>query len=310
MYKDTPMSSQLETHPNPVSVVVENPLQNEARLIVQGVDKPGIVAAVSTVLGGFDANIISLDQYSSDASGGRFFQRTVFNVTDLPLLKDEIEAELAKVLSDDLDLTWMLSEASKLKRVAIFASKSDHCLLDLLWRHKHGELQMNVTMVVSNHPDLAEEVRGFGIPYFYVAADRTNRAEAEVRQLALLQGNVDLVILARYMQIITDDFLEKVGVPVINIHHSFLPAFIGAGPYQKAKDRGVKLIGATAHYVTKDLDEGPIIEQDVARVNHADSAQQLARRGADVERLVLARAVEWHLEDRVIRDGNGTVVFR
>jgi len=304
------MSSQLETRPKPAPAAVENPLQNEARLIVQGVDQPGIVAAVSAVLGDFNANIVSLDQYSSDASGGRFFQRTVFNIADLPLVKDAIEEELAKVLGGDLDLTWTLSESSKLKRVAIFASKSDHCLLDLLWRHKHGELEMDVAMVISNHPDLAEEVRGFGIPFFHVPADRTNRAEAEERQLALLQGNVDLVILARYMQIITDDFLEKVGVPVINIHHSFLPAFIGAGPYQKAKDRGVKLIGATAHYVTKDLDEGPIIEQDVARVNHSDSAQQLARRGADVERLVLARAVEWHLQDRIIRDGNSTVVFR
>jgi formyltetrahydrofolate deformylase len=304
------MSTQLESRPTSMASTTDDLVQNEARLIVQGVDRPGIVAAVSAVLGEFGANIVSLDQYSSDAAGGRFFQRTVFNVADLGLVKQQIEAQLEKTLGVDLNLSWTLSESSKLKRVAIFASKSDHCLLDLLWRHRHGELAMNVTMVISNHSDLAEEVRGFGIPFFHVPADRTNRAEAEERQLAMLQGNVDLVILARYMQIVTDDFLERVGAPVINIHHSFLPAFIGAGPYQKAKDRGVKLIGATAHYVTKDLDEGPIIEQDVARVNHSDSAQRLARRGADVERLVLARAVEWHLEDRVIRDGNTTVVFR
>jgi formyltetrahydrofolate deformylase len=304
------MSTQLETRPAASPVAASDLVRNEARLLVQGVDQPGIVAAVSTVLGGFRANIVSLDQYSSDASGGRFFQRTVFNVPDLASVKESIESGLAEALGGDLDLTWTLTESSKLKRVAIFASKSDHCLLDLLWRHKHGELAMDVTMVISNHSDLAEEVRQFGIPFFHIPADKTNRAEAEERQLTLLQGNVDLVILARYMQIITDDFLEKVGAPVINIHHSFLPAFIGAGPYQKAKDRGVKLIGATAHYVTKDLDEGPIIEQDVARVTHSDSAQQLARRGADVERLVLARAVEWHLDDRVARDGNSTVVFR
>jgi formyltetrahydrofolate deformylase len=304
------MSTQLESRPTSVPSATDDLVQNEARLIVQGVDRPGIVAAVSAVLGEFGANIVSLDQYSSDAAGGRFFQRTVFNVADLGSVKQQIEAQLEKTLGADLNLSWTLSESSKRKRVAIFASKSDHCLLDLLWRHRRGELAMNVTMVMSNHSDLAEEVRGFGIPFFHVPADRTNRAEAEERQLAMLQGNVDLVILARYMQIITDDFLEKVGAPVINIHHSFLPAFIGAGPYQKAKDRGVKLIGATAHYVTKDLDEGPIIEQDVARVSHSDSVQQLARRGADVERLVLARAVEWHLEDRVIRDGNTTVVFR
>ncbi len=168
---------------------------------------------------------------------------------------------------------------------------------------------MTVTMVVSNHPDLAEEVRPFNIPYFYVPVDRDDRSVAERRHLELLKGNVDLVVLARYMQIISGHFLQEVGVPLINIHHSFLPAFLGAGPYARAKERGVKLIGATAHYVTEDLDEGPIIEQDVVRVTHADTAADFQRRGADVERAVLARAVEWHCEDRVIRDGNSTIVF-
>jgi formyltetrahydrofolate deformylase len=164
-------------------------------------------------------------------------------------------------------------------------------------------------MVISNHPDLADEIRPFGVPYFHVPATRANRAEAEQRILELLRGNVDLVVLARYMQIISPEFLSGVGAPLINIHHSFLPAFIGAGPYQKAKDRGVKLIGATAHYVTEDLDEGPIIEQDVVRVDHRHTTPDLVRLGADVERAVLSRAVRWHLEDRVARHGNTTVVF-
>ncbi len=279
------------------------------RLIISGEDRPGIVAAVSTLLRDSGANIISLDQYSTDPEGGRFYQRTVFHLEGFAAVRPELERKLDERLVAGLGLEWSLRPVSQLKRVAIFASKSDHCLLDLLWRHRRGELPMTVTMVVSNHPDLAEEVRPFNIPYFYVPVNKEDRAVAERRHLELLQGNVDLVVLARYMQIITGGFLREVGVPVINIHHSFLPAFIGAGPYAKAKQRGVKLIGATAHYVTEDLDEGPIIEQDVVRVSHADTAADLQRRGADVERQVLARAVEWHCEDRVIRDGNTTIVF-
>ncbi|MEO6826941.1 MAG: formyltetrahydrofolate deformylase [Microbacteriaceae bacterium] len=282
---------------------------NRGRLIIQGEDRPGIVSAVSTLLSEHGANIVSLDQYSSDPYGGRFFQRTVFHVDDLPAVRPELEAALEKKLKQELGVTWVLHESARKKRVAIFASKSDHCLLDLLWRQRRGELAMTVSMVISNHPDLAEDVRQFGIPYIHVPVDPDNKIAAERRHLSLLQGNVDLVVLARYMQIISGEFLREVGAPVINIHHSFLPAFVGAGPYRKAKERGVKLIGATAHYVTEDLDQGPIIEQDVARVSHADSAEDFARRGADVERQVLSRAVAWHCEDRVIRDGNTTVVF-
>jgi formyltetrahydrofolate deformylase len=277
------------------------------RLIITGKDRPGIVATVSSILQEFGANIVSLDQYSTDAEGGNFFQRTVFDLADLPVRRPELEARFKERLENE-GLTWTLTSAQQLKRVAIFASKSDHCLVELLWRHRRGELKMDVAMVISNHPDLAEEVRQFGIPFFYVPVSG-DKKDAESAHLRLLKGNVDLVVLARYMQIISDEFLQEVGVPVINIHHSFLPAFIGAAPYQKAKDRGVKLIGATAHYVTKDLDEGPIIEQDVVRVSHAATAADLARYGADVERQVLARAVAWHCEDRVVRSGNTTVVF-
>ncbi|THG29923.1 formyltetrahydrofolate deformylase [Naasia lichenicola] len=285
------------------------PSDNTGRLIITGADRPGIVATVSSTMQEFGANIISLDQFSTDAEGGNFFQRTVFDLPDFRARRPELEKALDERLGDALGLTWTLTSAKQRKRVSIFASKSDHCLLELLWRHRRGELDMDVAMVVSNHSDLAEDVRQFGIPFFHVPVTG-DKKEAEAEHLRLLQGNVDLVVLARYMQIISDDFLQNVGAPVINIHHSFLPAFIGAGPYLKAKERGVKLIGATAHYVTKDLDEGPIIEQDVARVTHAQSAADMARYGADVERQVLARAVQWHCEDRVIRDGNTTVVFR
>lgn len=283
--------------------------RHEGRLLLQGTDRPGIVAKVSAALTALGANIVSLDQHSSDPEGGRFFQRTVFELDDLGNRLDEVNGALEAEIGDSMDLEWRLVEAVKPKRVAILASKTDHCPLDLLWRQRRGEIPMTVPMVISNHPDLGEDVRQLGIPFFHVQVGKDSKPEAEKELLNLLKGNVDAVVLARYMQILSSDFLEEVGVPVINIHHSFLPAFIGAGPYERAKERGVKLIGATAHYVTEDLDEGPIIEQDVIRATHADTAGELRRRGADVERQVLSRAVTWHCNDRVIRDGNATVVF-
>jgi formyltetrahydrofolate deformylase len=286
----------------------ESTTANIGRLLVSCEDRPGIVAAVSGALAEIGANIVSLDQYTTDAEGGRFYQRTVFHLDDLKARVPEVEAAIAEV-ADRFEGEWRLSIADQPKRVAILVSKTDHCLMDLLWRHRRGDLPITISMVISNHTDLAEQVRSFGIPFVHVPTDPTDRTVAEQRHLELLRGNVDLVVLARYMQIITEGFLDQVGVPVINIHHSFLPAFIGAGPYQKAKDRGVKLIGATAHYVTKDLDEGPIIEQDVARVDHGDDTRALMRRGAEVERAVLSRAVLWHAEDRVFVDGGTTVVF-
>jgi formyltetrahydrofolate deformylase len=282
---------------------------NLGSLIIRGADRTGIVAAVSSVLSRHGANIVSLDQYSDDPQGGAFFQRTVFSVDNLAVVLPEIEADLAAALGDGFDLDVILRDLSQPKRVAIFASRSEHCLLDLLWRQRRGELPITVSMVISNHPDMATEVRSFGIPFFHVPSSGPDKSSAEAEHLRLLKDNVDFVVLARYMQILSADFIDAVGVPIINIHHSFLPAFIGAAPYAKAKERGVKLIGATAHYVTEDLDEGPIIEQDVARVTHGDTAADLARRGADVERAVLSRAVAWHSDDRVIRDGNRTIVF-
>lgn len=283
-------------------------LEDTARLIVQGTDTPGLIHRITATLAEAGANIASLDQHTSDPEGGRFFQRTVFTLRHLSTRFDSLRTELGQVLGE-FDLEWHLLEAKRPKRVAVFASKSDHCLLDLLWRQRRGELPIAITMVVSNHPDLSDDVRAFGIPYFYVPVSKEDREQAEARHLELLQGNVDLVVLARYMQILSEGFIDNLGVPIINIHHSFLPAFIGAAPYRKAKERGVKLIGATAHYVTKDLDEGPIIAQDVISVTHEDSTAELQRRGADVERTVLSGAVKAHCEDRVLRDGNVTIVF-
>jgi len=280
-----------------------------ACLIVHGKDQPGIVAAVSAMITRIGGNIVAFDQYSDDPTGGAYFQRVVFHRPDFAADRPLIEAEVAETLAD-FELEWKLTDQSTPQRMAILASKQDHCLLDLLWRHRRGDLPVNIPMVISNHTTTAEDVRSFGVPFFHVpSASGPDKSASEAEILRLLVGNVDFVVLARYMQILSEDFLIELGVPVINIHHSFLPAFIGAEPYKKAKDRGVKLIGATSHYVTTDLDEGPIIEQDTIRVTHGDTVHELARRGADVERQVLSRAVLWHAQDRVIRHGNHTIVF-
>jgi formyltetrahydrofolate deformylase len=273
-----------------------------ARLIVSCRDRHGIVAAISGALADAGANIISSDQHSTDPEGGTFFLRMEFYVDELT---QDLERQVAGI-GERFEMDWRLTRASSRKRVALFVSRWDHCLLDLLWRWRRGELAMDVACVVSNHPDLADDVAQFGVAYHHVSM--SSKAEAEERQLELIAG-VDLVVLARYMQVLSPGFLERVGAPVINIHHSFLPAFVGASPYAQAYERGVKLIGATAHYATEDLDEGPIIEQDVARVTHRHSQEDLTLIGRDIERLVLARAVSKHLDDRVLRYGNRTVVF-
>jgi len=283
---------------------------NIARLLVSCPDRSGIVAALSAALADAGANIISSDQFSSDPQGGVFSLRMEFYLPEPDARFPELEQRLAAI-GADLGLDHQLIDSSRRKRVALFVSKYDHCLLDLLWRWHHGDLEMDVVMVVSNHPDLAVEVARFGVPYHHIPVTKESKHQAESAQLELLReaGGVDLVVMARYMQVLSAEFLEKVGAPVINIHHSFLPAFAGANPYQRAYHRGVKLIGATAHYATQDLDEGPIIEQDVVRVSHREDAAALERIGADVERLVLARAVERHIQDRVLLQGHRTVVF-
>jgi formyltetrahydrofolate deformylase len=279
------------------------------RLLVSCPDRPGIIAAVSRFLHEHGANIVESDQYSTDAEGGAFFLRIVFHRSGLAAIREELERGFAAEVAERLGMQWRITDAGVAKRAAIMVSRYDHCLLDLLWRARRDELDLEIGLVISNHADLADEVRGFGVPFVHVPVTADSKPEAERRQIELLAGNFDLVILARYMQILSGAFLEAVSAPVINIHHSFLPAFAGADPYARARERGVKLIGATAHYVTEELDEGPIIEQDVIRVSHRDGPEELERRGADVERAVLARAVQWHCEDRVVRDGARTVVF-
>ncbi len=281
---------------------------DHACLIVHGPDQSGLVAPIAALVTRNGGNVVSLDQYSSNPEGGDFFQRVVFHRPGLQAALPQIESDLEATLGP-LALTWRLTDQSMPKRMAILASTSDHCLLELLWRHRRGELPVEIPMVISNHTTTAEDVRGFGIPFLHVPSRGPDKSEAEAKILELVRGNVDFLVLARYMQILSDDFLRQVEVPVINIHHSFLPAFIGAAPYRRAHERGVKLIGATSHYVTKDLDEGPIIEQDVARVDHSMTAADLQARGAYVERAVLSRAVQWHAEDRVIRHGNHNIVF-
>ena len=278
-------------------------------LIVQGKDRTGIVATVSAVLSSHRANIVSLDQYSDDPSGGAFFQRTVFTLDGVQEVLPRLQADLDAALADGFELTVTLRDMSVPKRVGILASKSEHCLVDLLWRHRRGELDVDVAMVISNHPDMAEEVRGFGIPYFFVPSAGPDKTAAEAEILRLLEGNVDFVVLARYMQILSGGLISQLGVPIINIHHSFLPAFIGARPYHQAYARGVKIIGVTAHYATAELDEGPIIDQDVARISHRDAVEDLIRKGRDLEKVVLARAIRAHVEHRVLVYGNKTVVF-
>jgi formyltetrahydrofolate deformylase len=278
------------------------------RLLISCEDRPGIVAAVSGYLAESGANIVRSDQYSTELGGGNFFMRIELT---LPSGSYASFAEgFGMTVAEPLHLTWRLWDAARPKRVAILVSRMDQCLLELLWRWRRGELDADIVLVASNHEDLRADVEGFfSLPYYHVPVPKDGKPEAEAKLLELLEGNCDLVVLARYMQILSGDFLEKVGVPVINIHHSFLPAFAGASPYAQARERGVKLIGATAHYVTEELDAGPIIEQDVVRVSHRDGIAALTREGSYVERAVLARAVQLHCEDRVLRNGNTTVVF-
>jgi formyltetrahydrofolate deformylase len=277
------------------------------RLLISCPDQPGIISSVSGFLFDAGANIVRSDQYSSDPEGGTFFLRMEFT------LPEESRAGLEERFSDSvagrLGMTWRLWDAAQRKRLAILVSREDHCLLDLLWRWRRGELEAEVVMVASNHDDLRPAVEAFGIPYHHVPVEPGRKAVAEAELLELLAGRCDVVVLARYMQILTGEFLDQVGVPLINIHHSFLPAFAGAEPYQRARERGVKLVGATAHYVTEELDAGPIIEQGVIRVSHRDDVERLRRLGADIERITLARAVESHCEDRVLLHGLTTVVF-
>jgi len=283
-------------------------LHNHGRMLISCPDQPGIVAAVSDFLFRQGANIVHSDQHTTDPEGGAFFMRVEFHMPGMVERAPQLRRDFVDV-ARRFSMTWRITCAEQIKRMAIFVSKEDHCLLELLWQHKAGELPGEIAMVVSNHENLRESVEAQGIPFYHVPVTRDTKEAAESVQLHLLEGQADLVVLARYMQILSPNFIRHYPNRIINIHHSFLPAFVGAKPYLQAYQRGVKLIGATAHYVTEELDAGPIIEQDVQRVDHRCSVEDLKRIGRYIERIVLARAVKWHLEDRILVYENKTVVF-
>jgi len=277
------------------------------RLVVRCPDRPGIVAVLSGLLADAGANITDSQQHSSDPSGGTFTLRLEFMLPGLAERRAELETRLAR-LAEEWQLAWRLTEASRRPTVAVFVSNTDHVLQELIYRVRAGDLRADLVAVVSNHPDLEPVAAAAGIPFHHVPVTPATKAEAEARALEVV-GGVDLVVLARYMQIVSPEFCARFPERLINIHHSFLPAFVGANPYRAAHDRGVKLIGATAHYVTAELDAGPIIEQEVARVDHRATVEDMRRVGRYVERQVLAQAVTWHVEDRVIVEGDRTIVF-
>ncbi|HET9599315.1 MAG TPA: formyltetrahydrofolate deformylase [Anaeromyxobacteraceae bacterium] len=280
-----------------------------AVLLIKCPDRPGIVAAISTFLFGHGANIVDLDQHSTGDAPGWYFMRLELETAGLDVPLARLREDFGREIAGPFDMTWRLESDAVRKRVAVLVSRHEHAMMELLWEWKRGDLPCDLSLVVSNHPDLREAVETFGVPFRHVPNARDGRARAEAEMLALLEGRADLVVLARYMQIVSPEFVGRFPDRIINIHHSFLPAFVGADPYRQAWDRGVKIVGATAHYVTADLDAGPIIEQDVGRVSHRHDVEDLKAIGRDLERRVLARAVRWHLEDRVIVHGNKTVVF-
>ncbi|BDH61933.1 formyltetrahydrofolate deformylase [Lysinibacillus sp. PLM2] len=284
-------------------------LENHARLLVKCPDKPGIVSVLSTFLYKHNANIIESSQYSSDPENGTFFIRIEYHCENLQSKISEMENEFAQIASD-YEMDYSFYYLNKRQRSAIFCSKELHCLLELLWEWQNGDLETDIALVISNHEDARKIVESYGIPFYYLPANKDIRKQVEAEQIKLMdEYNVDLLILARYMQILTPEFVDHFENRIINIHHSFLPAFIGANPYERAHKRGVKLIGATSHYVTNELDEGPIIEQDVERVDHRADVPTLRKIGSQIERRVLTKAVKWHLENRIIVEGNKTIVF-
>ena len=284
--------------------------ENIGRLLVKCTDKPGIVSALSTFLFENGADIMESSQHSSDDDSSMFYIRFEFYLEDL-LHKKELLDQLFQPLANKFQMEYQFTFKSERKRAAIFVSKEIHCLMELLWEWQNKDLDMDIPLVISNHETARNLVESLGIPYYYIPANKDIRKEVEAKQIQLMKEyKIDVLILARYMQILTPDFVAAFPDKIINIHHSFLPAFIGARPYERAHERGVKLIGATSHYVTNDLDEGPIIEQDIERVDHRDNIAALKKIGQQVERRVLARAVKWHLQDRVIVKGNKTIVFQ
>lgn len=278
-----------------------------ATLLVSCPDRRGLVAKIANFIYANGGNIIHADQHT-DFAAGLFLTRIEWQLEDFNLPR-ELIGPAFNAIAQPLQANWQLHFSDTVPRIAIWVSKQDHCLFDLIWRHRAKEFSAEIPLIISNHPDLKDVVAQFGIEYHHIPITKETKSQQEAKQLELLrQYNIDLVVLAKYMQIVSPDFISQFP-RIINIHHSFLPAFVGANPYHKAYERGVKIIGATAHYVTADLDAGPIIEQDVVRVSHRDEVDDLIRKGKDLERVVLARAVRSHLRNRVLVYGNRTVVF-
>lgn len=278
-----------------------------ATLLISCPDQKGLVAKIANFIYSNGGNIIHADQHT-DFAAGLFLTRIEWQLEGFNLPRDLIGPAF-NAIAQPLQANWQLQFSDAVPRIAVWVSRQDHCLYDLIWRQRSGELSAEIPLVMSNHPQMEAIAQQFDIDYHHIPITKETKAEQEARQLELLrQYRIDLVVLAKYMQILSPDFIAQFPT-VINIHHSFLPAFAGANPYQRAYERGVKIIGATAHYVTQDLDEGPIIEQDVVRVSHRDEITDLIRKGKDLERVVLARAVRLHLQNRVLVYSNRTVVF-
>ncbi len=283
-------------------------MKNTATLLINCPDRKGLVAAIADFLYRHNANILHADQHQ-DAENNLFLMRVEWDLNGFAISPDSF-AEHFAAIGERFEMHWQLKVSQKRPRMAIMVSQYDHCLADLLHRHQSGELACDIPLIISNHRDTQRLAKFYGIPFHYVAVTKETKAEAEATQFALFdEYAIDLIVLARYMQILSPEFVRRYPERIINIHHSFLPAFIGARPYHRAFERGVKLIGATSHYVTEVLDEGPIIEQDIDRISHRDQVEDLIQKGRDLERIVLSRAVRWHIENRILLYANKTVIF-
>jgi formyltetrahydrofolate deformylase len=283
-------------------------MKNTAILLISCPDRRGLVASISDFVFRHNGNILHADEHG-DAESGIFLMRVEFDSSQFDFPLADFARHFAPI-AKKFEMQWRLAQSSFRPKMAVLVSKYDHCFADLLYRHKSGELTCDIPLVISNHPDNQPLADFYKIPFFVVPVEKDNKQQAEEKILWLLrQHNHDFLVLARYMQVLSEGFVDKYPSRIINIHHSFLPAFVGAKPYHQAFERGVKLIGATSHYVTNVLDDGPIIEQDVVRISHRDSLEDLLQKGRDLEKVVLSRAVRWHIENRVLLYGNKTVVF-
>jgi formyltetrahydrofolate deformylase len=283
-------------------------MKNTGILLLQCPNRTGIVAAAARFVDHYSGNILHANEHL-EPDTGLFLMRIEWDMSAFKLAPAQVWTEFAPI-AEKYNMQWAFAESARKQRVAIMVSKFDHCLADLLYRHQMGELHCEIPLIISNHPDSRELAAFHHIPYYEIAVIKDNKLQTEAEVLNLLRAHhIELIVLARYMQILSNEFINQYPRQIINIHHSFLPAFIGAKPHHRSYERGVKLVGATSHYVTEVLDEGPIIEQDVARVSHRDTLQSLIQKGRDLERVVLSRSVRWHLEHRILVYGNKTVVF-